>query len=109
MIDAVAAGVGGMVGMAGALGYGFKMLVDVVSRQMTAQNQSINNLETNISSQLKEHILDCRKCQVVGAAALVSQSAAAVTAAAAQTAQIVSAIEVVSDGIRGSGKQKVST
>ena len=92
IVDAVAAGVGGMVGMAGALGYGFKALVDVVSKQLAAQNVSISNLETNISAQLKEHIIGCRKCQVVGSAALVSQSAAAVSAAAAQTAEIVQAI-----------------
>ena len=58
----VTAGMGGMVGMAGALGYGFKLMVDILGKQLTAQNEVIHGLETGISADLKAHRDDCRKC-----------------------------------------------
>lgn len=89
MLDAVAAGVGGMVGMAGALGYGFKMLVDVVGKQLGAQNASIEKLETGISLKLSQHMSDCQKCQVAASSAVIASSAAA----AAQSAALIAAIQ----------------
>jgi len=92
MVDAVAAGVGGMVGMAGALGYGFKMLVDVVGKQLSAQNASIEKLETGISLKLSQHISDCQKCQVAASAAAVASAAATAAAASSQAAALIAAI-----------------
>lgn len=96
IVDAVAAGVGGMVGMAGALGYGFKALVDVVSKQLVAQNDTIQKLEMGISDKLDIHISECRKCQTAAADVAKETSAATkavVTASASQTASIIAAIK----------------
>jgi len=95
MIDTAASAVGGMVGMAGALGYGFKLLVDVVSRQLSVQNEAITVMEKGISEKLDVHITECRKCQ--SSSAEVAKEAAAatkvvVTAQASQTAEIIAAI-----------------
>jgi hypothetical protein len=59
--SAVAAGVGGMVGMAGALGYGFKLLVDVVSKQLGFQNDVITDLKKDIGDKLDIHMDECKK------------------------------------------------
>lgn len=61
--SAVVAGIGGFVGMAAALGYGFKSLVDVVGGQLKVQNQVIHNMESDIAKKLDDHIEDCRDCQ----------------------------------------------
>jgi hypothetical protein len=57
------AALGGMVGMAGALGYGFKLMVDVVGRQLSVQNTVIEGLETGIKASLDKHIVDCDECR----------------------------------------------
>ena len=64
------AGVGGIVGMGSALGYGFKLLVDVVSKQLTTQNEEIKVLRqestaqrVEISEKLDRHIADCKECK----------------------------------------------
>ena len=56
MLDSVAAGIGGMVGMAGALGYGFKRMVDVLGDELKYQRK-------DVSSKIDQHIIDCRACQ----------------------------------------------
>jgi len=61
VITAVGAAVGGMVGMGGALGYGFKLLVDVVSKQLTFQNSVITDLKTGIEDKLEIHMEECKK------------------------------------------------
>ena len=61
VITAVGAAVGGMVGMGGALGYGFKLLVDVVSEQLTFQNSVITDLKTGIEDKLEIHMEECKK------------------------------------------------
>ena len=60
----VLAGVGGFVGMAGALGYGFKCMVDVVAKQLTVQNAVIHNMQYGIVDKLDRHMDDCRVCQL---------------------------------------------
>jgi len=62
--SAIVAGVGGFVGMAAALGYGFKSLVDVVGGQLKLQNSVIHGMENDIADRLEQHMRDCRVCQV---------------------------------------------
>ena len=45
-----------MVGMAGALGYGFKRMVDVLGDELKYQRK-------DVSSKIDQHIIDCRACQ----------------------------------------------
>lgn len=56
LIPAIGAAVGGMVGMGGALGYGFKRLVDVLGDELKYQRK-------DIASQLQQHIKDCNECR----------------------------------------------
>lgn len=63
LLGVVGAAVGGMVGMAGALGYTGKKLVDLLGDQLKAQNNVIGTLETTIKGDLKQHISDCKVCQ----------------------------------------------
>jgi len=67
-VTAVGAAVGGMVGMAGAMGYGFKLLVDVVGKQLGVQNKVIHGLQTDVSDKLDKHIQDCKECRVAAKA-----------------------------------------
>jgi hypothetical protein len=55
----VACGIGGMVGMAGALGYGFKRLVDVLADELKYNRK-------DIAGKLDQHIVDCRECRSRG-------------------------------------------
>lgn len=57
------AGVGGFVGMAGALGYGFKLMVDILGKQLTVQNTVISGLESGIQGKLDDHITSCAGCR----------------------------------------------
>ena len=60
--SAVLAGIGGFVGMATALGYGFKLLVDVVAKQLGVQNRVISDMHHDISLKLDGHIDSCKEC-----------------------------------------------
>lgn len=62
---AVMSGVGGMVGMGVALGYGFKKLVDVVAVQLYAQNEENKAMRVDISDKLDKHINDCKDCKTL--------------------------------------------
>jgi hypothetical protein len=81
----IIAGVGGFVGMAGALGYGFKLLVDVVGKQLKVQNGMIEDLHHGIKYDLESHIQSCKVCQ----SNAVINAATAVTAAAEAAAKAV--------------------
>jgi hypothetical protein len=59
----VIAALGGFLGMATALGYGFKTLVDVVSKQLAVQNDSIKTIQHGMAADLKKHIDDCSHCR----------------------------------------------
>ena len=52
---AISSAVGGMVGMGGALGYGFKRMVDVLGNELKYQRK-------DIAAKLDQHILDCKNC-----------------------------------------------
>lgn len=56
LIPAIGAAVGGMVGMGGALGYGFKRLVDVLGDELKYQRK-------DIATKLDKHIDDCQACR----------------------------------------------
>ena len=60
---AVMAGVGGIVGMAGALGYGFKLLVDALSKQLSFLINELSAERLQLSDKLDRHIIDCKECQ----------------------------------------------
>lgn len=60
---AVMSGIGGVVGMGAALGYGFKRLVDVVADQLSEQNNEIRAQRQEISDKLDQHISDCKSYQ----------------------------------------------
>lgn len=110
VVALVGAAVGGMVGMAGALGYGAKKLVDalssnsrqqveVFSKQLQTQNGMIEKLHYGIKGDLDQHIDDCKICQSKSAGeaahiiALAAADAAKVIGLAAQAA----AAKVVKD------------
>jgi hypothetical protein len=74
--------------MAGALGYGFKLMVEIIGKQLTVQNTAIVVLESGILERLNQHVADCAACKMhvaetAAGAAAASASAAAVAAAAA--------------------------
>jgi hypothetical protein len=55
--------IGGVVGMGGALAYGFKLMVGGMLKQLTFQNSEIRDLRTGVSEKLDRHIEDCRDCR----------------------------------------------
>ncbi|OYV99484.1 MAG: hypothetical protein B7Z62_00340 [Deltaproteobacteria bacterium 37-65-8] len=80
---AIVAGVGGFVGMAGALGYGFKLMVDILGKQLAVQNNVISGLEAGIIEKLSSHIAACEGCRARIDAAAASAAATAELAARA--------------------------
>lgn len=58
---AVITAIGAFCGLAGALGYGFKKMVDVLGEELRSERVEMESIRTDIVGKLDKHMLECAR------------------------------------------------
>lgn len=60
-IPAVVTGIGAFAGLASALGYGFKKMVDLLGDELKAQRSESESMRNDILSKIEKHMSESQK------------------------------------------------